>query len=254
MRSNSNSNRYKRRGWFGESHRHYLAAKGIKTRKYFARPVGSNRGPVSVRSSTAFGASIEGGLTRLGRVDADIRRLDAARRARLLSTDVGGVGAISAERSRALVRDPSPAERAVVIDRLKQSAKLYEDARPLPRSQLYRIWQPATHGLNALLRLESARDKFQSKVDDLELKGEASLTPQEFRRIADLNSRIEEIESRIVGQKKLLNTYRSDEAINSAPPEVRAVFNAQVLREDPSIKRSILNVERKERRDRRIVS
>jgi len=27
--------RYKKIGWFGESHRHYLAAKGIKTKKYF---------------------------------------------------------------------------------------------------------------------------------------------------------------------------------------------------------------------------
>ena len=30
-------NRY-RKGWFGESHRHYLAAKGVKTNRYYARP------------------------------------------------------------------------------------------------------------------------------------------------------------------------------------------------------------------------
>lgn len=28
--------RYKKRGWFNESHRHYLAAKGVKTSKYMA--------------------------------------------------------------------------------------------------------------------------------------------------------------------------------------------------------------------------
>ena len=35
-----NTQRYKKRGWFGESHRHYLAAKGIKSKhdfKYFAK-------------------------------------------------------------------------------------------------------------------------------------------------------------------------------------------------------------------------
>jgi hypothetical protein len=30
-------NRYKKRGWFNESHRHYLAAKGVKTKNYFAK-------------------------------------------------------------------------------------------------------------------------------------------------------------------------------------------------------------------------
>ena len=31
--------RYKKHGWFGESHRHYLAAKGIKTKRYYYRDV-----------------------------------------------------------------------------------------------------------------------------------------------------------------------------------------------------------------------
>jgi hypothetical protein len=51
--------RYKKHGWFGESHRHYLAAKGIATKRFFASrlptvPIGAF-GP----SKTAFGRMAE---------------------------------------------------------------------------------------------------------------------------------------------------------------------------------------------------
>ena len=76
--------RYKKRGWFGESHRHYLAAKGIATKRFFASrlptvPIGAF-GP----SKTAFGRMAEnvGALT-------DVRHKKMVQRRDKLAGEVG---------------------------------------------------------------------------------------------------------------------------------------------------------------------
>jgi len=52
--------RYRRRGWFGESHRHYLAAKGVKT----GSKVALDFSPVSGRSWVAEAVDSKGRLVR----------------------------------------------------------------------------------------------------------------------------------------------------------------------------------------------
>lgn len=54
--------RYKKRGWFGDSYRHYLAAKGIKTRRFFAdaRAMGPGGTGAFGPSGSVFGRFVEG--------------------------------------------------------------------------------------------------------------------------------------------------------------------------------------------------
>jgi hypothetical protein len=179
-------NRYKRQGWFNESYRHYLAAKGVSTnapRRYFVQ--------------TAFGRAVEGGFKEVGKVRSE-------RDKALLSPLQPARRAVQSELLKRRIATPlTSAEESARRERVKSLERVVQP--PLTAATRYKGWQPS-YTVEISQRLLNERKELESKLRSLSLQ-DAKSAAEESRiatREQSLQSAIKELDDKVIQRAQLL--------------------------------------------------
>jgi len=248
-----------KRGWFKDSWRHALAAKGIKTNKYYApRRKGIASGPAA--STTAFGRGIEGGLTRMQQLKAQ------SRDKRISQAQEGELRKVAAKEQvgrEIIAGKPLTEAESAKAEQLIRVAKKDTENIPSDVNKLYVAWDKERHGRpyfeklkSATSTLESRRDVRQKSVDDIkddlkENPANESLKTKRARIEKErdkLQRQIEANEAKLDATVRLFKDVNHIDDLRKLNDVDKKLLNEQVSATDQGLVRTVRNVASFERR------
>ncbi len=192
--------RYKKRGWFGESHRHYLASKGISTKpKRFFAETAFGRGIES------FGRELDVRRKRLaGGADVFVQRRLAQARAEAKAPSLRGL--TQQQRREAMVSGLTPDEAA-----LKKSVLV---SAGIGATQIQRAVARAHEfdevvADNIISRLDGRKERVENRINELTAESRAKavapeLSPEQQQSVK------KEYDLRIEDEMKNLDVVKKD--------------------------------------------
>lgn len=227
-------NRYKKRGWFGESHRHYLAAKGISTAKKY--------------NVSKFAQAI-GGAAQLRQQSA------ASRRQRLLSPGELQTAETQLELQKSVRNVPLTDEETDELERRKQE----ELQQAIAQRDVWRVWTPDI-GRDFFEELLDAEEEALRTRDLLRSQLDAAATDAQRKQLMeDLQSaqnELDEIQDKYTEHKKAFDFALSEGTAINLNRYQKGLLREQVAEVRPRlaglIKAAATRSKKKQRRERRM--
>jgi len=247
-----------RRGWYKDSQRHSLAARGIKTSRYMARKPGVSLRGASA-STTAFGRAIEGGAQRY----QDLSRF---KRDQLVQAAVEGelrnVGAKDAAGRRIVSGAPLNAAERERKEELISGAESKVKYVPETGKDLYEVWDSDTGSKELRRRIDSYNsvnkqlsDKIEA-LNELQTMDEAKPSVSRKEQIAKLSAEINRLDRQdtfaltaVQEQKDFIKRFES-QGLNSFNAAEKKKLSDQVRSWNRSVAKSVENTDKRIQREK----